>query len=259
MSGFDIDANSDIDSPIHRWDPRAKIASILVLIFSIVMLESISVALLGLGLSVAVLLASRLPLRDVARRVRWPVIFILPIFFILPFTGGGERTVAISTVDLSLDGLLLGALILTRGISAVILAYPLFATSPFNITVQAMRGLRVPEVAAQIFLFTYRYLFLLSEEMRSIEKSLASKSFTKKTDLRTARVIGTALGMLFVRSYERSERIYRAMVSRGYDGALPSTVKFEMKRGDWAKSFAVAGTALTLQIIDFVVTQGMII
>lgn len=259
MNSLEIDGHAGIDSPIHRWDPRAKIASILVLIFSVVMLESISVALLGLVLSIAVLLASRLPLRDVARRARWPVIFILPIFFILPFTGGGERTVAVSTVDLSLDGIFLGALILTRGVAAVILAYPLFATSPFNITVQAMRGLRVPEVAAQIFLFTYRYLFLLSEEMRSIEKSLASKSFAKKTDLRTARVVGTALGMLFVRSYERSERIYRAMVSRGYDGALPSTVKFEMRRGDWVKSFAVVGTALMLQIIDFVVTQGMII
>jgi cobalt/nickel transport system permease protein len=90
MSGFEIDGHAGIDSPIHRWDPRAKIASILILIFSVVMVESISVALLGLALSVAVLLASRLPLRDVARRVRWPVIFLLPIFFILPFTGGGR-------------------------------------------------------------------------------------------------------------------------------------------------------------------------
>jgi cobalt/nickel transport system permease protein len=259
MSGLDIEGHAGIDSPIHRWDPRAKIASILILIFSVVMVQSIRVALLGLALSLAVLLASRLPLGDVARRVRWPVIFLLPIFFILPFTGGGERTVAISTVDLSLDGILLGSLILTRGVAAVILAYPLFATSPFNITVQAMRGLKMPEVTAQIFLFTYRYLFLLREEMISIEKSLASKSFAKKTDLRTARVIGTALGMLFVRSYERSERIYRAMVSRGYEGTLPSTVKFEMKRADWAKSFAVAGAALMLQIIDFAAPQGMII
>ena len=259
MSGLDIDASSGIDSPIHRWDPRAKVASILVLIFSVVMVESVRVALLGLALSMAVLLASRLPLRDVARRARWPVIFILPIFFILPFTGGGERTVAVSAVDLSLDGLLLGSLILARGVSAVLLAYPLFATSPFNITVQALRGLRFPEVVLQIFLFTYRYLFLLSEEMRSIEKSLASKSFAKRTDLRTAKVIGTALGMLFVRSYERSERIYRAMVSRGYDGALPSTVKFQMKRGDWAKSLAVVGAALLLQLIDHAATQGMIL
>ena len=259
MSGLDIDGHAGIDSPIHRWDPRAKIASILILIFSVVMVESIRVALLGLALSLAVLLASRLPLRDVARRARWPVIFILPIFFILPFTVGGDRTVAVSAVDLSLDGLLLGSLILARGVSAVLLAYPLFATSPVNITVQALRGLRFPEVVLQIFLFTYRYLFLLSEEMKSIEKSLASKSFAKKTDLRTARVIGTALGMLFVRSYERSERIYRAMASRGYDGALPSTVKFEMKRGDWAKSFAVAGAAVMLQLIDFASNQGMII
>lgn len=259
MSGLDIDGTAGIDSSIHRWDPRAKIASIFVLIFSVVMLEKISVALLGLGLSIALLIASRLPLRDVARRVRWPVIFILPIFFILPFTGGGERTVTLVTFDLSLDGILLGSLILARGVSAVILAYPLFATSPFNITVQAMRGLRVPEAAAQIFLFTYRYLFLLSEEMRSIERSLASKSFAKKTDLRTAKVIGTALGMLFVRSYERSERIYRAMVSRGYDGALPSTVKFEMKGADWAKSIAVVGAALLLQLIDHALIEGMIL
>ena len=259
MSGLDIDGHAGIDSPIHRWDPRAKIASILVLIFSVVMVESISVALLGLALSLAVLLASRLPLGEVARRVRWPVIFLLPIFLILPFTTGGERTVTFVTFDLSLDGLLLGTLILTRGLSAVLLAYPLFATSPFNITVQAMRGLKMPEVTAQIFLFTYRYLFLLSEEMRSIEKSLASKSFAKRTDLRTARVIGTALGMLFVRSYERSERIYRAMVSRGYDGALPSSGKFQMKRGDWAKSLAVVGAALLLQLIDHAATQGMIL
>ncbi|UEC41957.1 MAG: membrane protein of unknown function, partial [Methanothrix sp.] len=123
MTSIDIDSHADIDSPIHRWDPRAKIASILILIFSVVMVESIRVALLGLVLSLAVLLASRLPLGEVARRVRWPVIFLLPIFFILPFTAGGERTVTFATFDLSLDGLLLGTLILMRGLSAVILAY----------------------------------------------------------------------------------------------------------------------------------------
>ena len=147
MSGLDIDASSGIDSPIHRWDPRAKVASILVLIFSVVMVESVRVALLGLALSMAVLLASRLPLRDVARRARWPVIFILPIFFILPFTGGGERTVAVSAVDLSLDGLLLGSLILARGVSAVLLAYPTLRHLRLQHHRPGPRGVRFPELS----------------------------------------------------------------------------------------------------------------
>ncbi len=253
MSHLEIDGYSHLDSPIHRWDPRVKIASMLFLIFSVVLLKSLAVALLGLAASIGLLLLSRLPFAYVSQGVKWPALFLLPFPLILPLTVDGERALTLFNISFSIDGFEQGMLMMTRGLAAVVLIYPLFGSSPFNTTIHAMRGLGLPEAVTQIFLFAYRYLFLLREQFTSMNRSLASKGFSKKTDLRTAGVLGAALGMLFIRSYERSDRIYKAMLSKGYTGTLPGSELFSMNGFDLLKALMVLGLAVGLQGLDHLV------
>ncbi|MHC1631019.1 MAG: cobalt ECF transporter T component CbiQ [Methanotrichaceae archaeon] len=256
MSQLEIDEFSHLNSSIHRWDPRAKIASILALIFSIVLLKSFPIALLGLSVAVCMLLISRLPLSFVARGIKWPAIFLLTFLLILPFTTKGEEIVTSDMLSFSMNGLVLGMLMLTRGLAAVILIYPLVGSAPFNTTILALKRLGLPDVVTQIFLFAYRYFFLLYDQLQSMNKSLASKGFVKRTDTHTAKVMGTAIGMLFIRSYESSDRVYQAMISRGYNGRLPDTEQFEMKRNDWFKSLIVLGVALSLHGLEWLMVNG---
>ena len=250
MSHLEIDGYSHLDSPIHRWDPRVKIVSMLVLIFSVVLLKSLAVALLGLAVSIGLLLISRLPFAYVSQGIKWPALFLLPFPLILPLTMDGVRALTLYGLSFSIEGLELGMLMMTRGLAAVVLIYPIFGSSPFNTTIHAMRGLGLPETVTQIFLFAYRYLFLLREQFTSMTRSLSSKGFSKKTDLPTARVLGAALGMLFIRSYERSDRIYKAMVSRGYNGHLPDSERFEINGSDLFKALMVLVLAFGLQGLD---------
>lgn len=253
MSHLEIDGYSHLNSSIHRWDPRVKIASMLVLIFSIVLLKSLPVALLGLAVSIGILLISRLPFAYVSQGIKWPALFLLPFPLILPLTVDGGRALTLYNISFSIEGFEQGMLMMTRGLAAVVLIYPLFGSSPFNTTIHAMRGLGLPEAVTQIFLFAYRYLFLLREQFQTMSRSLASKGFSKKTDLHTARIMGAALGMLFIRSYERSDRIYKAMVSKGYTGNLPDSERFDMNGFDLFKALMVLGLAAGLQGLDHVV------
>ncbi|OPY56224.1 MAG: Energy-coupling factor transporter transmembrane protein EcfT [Methanosaeta sp. PtaU1.Bin055] len=253
MSHLEIDGYSHLASPIHRWDPRVKIASLLLLTFSIVLLKSLAVALLGLASSAAILLISRLPFSYVLQGIKWPLLFLLPFPLILPLTVDGESFFILYGLGFSIEGLEQGLVMMTRGVAAVVLIYPIFGSSPFNTTVHAMRSLGLPEALTQIFLFAYRYLFLLREEFASTSRSLASRGFIKGTDAASIRVLGAALGMLFIRSYERSERIYRAMVSKGYGGDLPSADRFRMEGRDLLKALIVLGLALGLQGLDWMV------
>lgn len=250
MSHLEIDGYSHLDSPIHRWDARAKIVSLLFLIFSVVLLKSLLVAFLALFASICLLLTSRLPLAHVSGGIKWPLIFLLPFPLILPLTMEGDGAFLLYGQSFSILGLEQGLLMMTRGMAAVVLIYPLFGSSPFSTTIRAMRDLGLPDAVTQIFLFAYRYLFLLREQFTSMSMALASRGFSKKTDLSTARVLGAALGMLFIRSYERSDSIYRAMVSRGYNGNLPGLERFRMNGKDLLKAVVVFGLAIGLQGLD---------
>jgi len=254
MSHLEIDRYSYLKSPIHDWDPRARIVSIILLIFSIVTLKSLPVAMVGLAVSTGLLLLSRLPLSYVAKGLRWPVIFLIPFLIILPFTAGGQKS-SFYFLSFSLDGLKLGSLMLIRSLAAVMLIFPMVGCAPFLETALALRDLGLPDALTQIFLFAYRYIFLLNEQLQSMDGSMLSKGFVKRSDARTAKVLGAALGMLFIRSYERSEKIFQAMASRGYTGRLSHPRRSKMKMDDWLKSSLVIGIALGLQTLHWLMVD----
>ena len=247
MSHFDAERYSRLDSPLHRWEPRIKLISLFVLIFSVALAGDISAALAGLAVSLSLILISGLPLSHVAGFMKWPVLFLLPLLIFLPFTAGGEPLFSIYFLAPSIQGIFLGLLLLIRGLGAALLALILVGTAPFNVTINALHSLGLPDPLTQIFLFSYRYIFLLNEELQTMSRSLDSRGFVKKSDLRTARILALSVGMLLIRSYERSEEVFNAMLSRGYRGTVPAGRGQDIKGSDLFKSLLVVGAALFIQ------------
>ncbi len=129
------------------------------------------------------------------------------------------------------------------------------AVTRFPDLIHAFEHLHVPAILTTIIAFLYRYLFVLTDEVMRLLRARESRSATVaghksgRSVMWRARVAGNMTGQLFLRSYERSDRIYNAMLARGYTGQLRTLNPHVMKKRDW--SFAVLSVIviLLLQLI----------
>lgn len=244
----EIDKYASMDSPIHRLDPRAKIVSFLVLIFSVVIIPELKLAMLGLGISIFFLISSRLPLSFVYQHVRWVFLFILPFIIIMPFTVSGKVAFQILGLGVTYEGIRYGFLVAIRAVSAVLLIFPMMGTMKFNESIKALYDIKVPNSLVQMLMFTYRYIFTFSEEFSRMRNAMASKGFTLKTNFETVSTIGKAVGMLFIRAFDRAERVYQAMLSKGYTGNPKTLVEFKTKTTDYLIAIFLVSFAIILHI-----------
>lgn len=136
-------------------------------------------------------------------------------------------------------GLLRFVSIVIRSWLSVQMAILLVAVTEFPKIVHALRHLRVPAVLTVIISFLYRYLFVLADEVLRLLRAREARSAHAAgrgaggSVLWRARVTGNMAGQLFLRSYERSDRVYNAMLSRGYTGELMTIHPHHVHASDW--------------------------
>ncbi len=245
----DIDKYAGIRSPLHVWDPRVKIVSILFLILSTVLVNDVVPAVAGLITSIALILFSRMPADFIRGYMRWITPFVFFLFITITFTVPGEEFLNLNVLSVSYPGVKKGILIAIRALSATLLALAIVGTTKFDQILKAMEKLRIPNKVIQTFMFTYRYIFVFTREIQRMLISLKARGFRKRTDFCTLTTIGNSIGMLFVRSYGRSKRVYWAMISRGYSGTVNSLVNFEIKNSDYMKGALIMVLAVSLHVL----------
>jgi cobalt/nickel transport system permease protein len=135
------------------------------------------------------------------------------------------------------------------------IAILLVAATQFPDLMHALRHLRVPPLITAVVSFTYRYLFVLVDEVMRLLRARESRS-ARLPGYRSggsipwrARVAGNMAGQLFIRSYERSDRVYSAMLARGYDGQFLTLNPHVMRSHDWLFGLAAGVILLIVQII----------
>ncbi len=246
----DIDKYAHLESPVHRWDPRVKIFCMFVLILTIASLYKLPFIALSLSLSVVLLLLSHLPLSFVTKRLIPVSLFLLPFFVIIPLTMPGGGGVKVLMFSWNAQGLLIAARVYLKAISIVMLIVIMMGTASFADSLKAMERLKVPSMVVQMILFTYRYVFVFLMEIRRMNKAMAARNFVKKTNLHTVRTIGNFVGVLLVRSFEKAEHIYQAMLSRGYDGVLRTFFDYKIVTWDYIKAAMMVSFCILLLIGD---------
>lgn len=249
---IEIDEYADLDSSIHNWDPRVKLISIFSFIVSLVLLDDLKYSFVGLLVAFLLVYLSKIPFRFVLGRLKWIVLFTLFFFVILPFTVPGNEMARLNSVKISYEGVNFALLMSFRVFSATLLVFSIFSTTKFNQVIRALDKLKVPNKLVQVFMFAYRYIFVLADEFERMLTSLESRGFEMKTNLRSMKTLGKGVGMLFVKSWERAERVYSAMVSRGYSGYLKTLSKFEMSKRDLLKAFSIIMVAIALHVISLI-------
>jgi cobalt/nickel transport system permease protein len=212
-------------SLIHRLDARLKLLATLAFVLTTTLVPPrawYALALLG-ALALVAILASRIPLLEALKRSSMVLPFAGMVALSLPFTRAGETLWAARLLGWTLtftdQGLWAFFSILVKAWLSVWVSGLLVATTPFPELLAGMRALKIPDVLVTLIGFTYRYLFVLVDEAMRLQTARDARSVgSGGTLFWRAKVLGAMIGSLFIRSYERSERIYHAMVSRGYSG-----------------------------------------
>jgi cobalt/nickel transport system permease protein len=207
-------------SPVHRLPPEVKIAGMVLFTLAVVATPRTAFwAFGGYALLVAAVAAlARVRPGWLLRRTAIELPFVL-FAFALPFLGAGER-VEVAGVRLSVDGLLGGWNILAKGTLGVLASLLLAATTTTRDLLLGLDRLRCPQVLTQIATFMLRYLDVLVGEARRMRVARLSRGDDPRF-LWQLRGFAAGIGALFLRAFERGERVYLAMVSRGYAGRMP--------------------------------------
>ena len=230
MPGHFLDPYQPGDSLLHELDPRVKFVLTLAFILTTAALPNgawpIFLLLLSLVLSAAV--TSELGLSFVLRRSLVALPFVLAavsILFTVPGPTLWHGTLGPWTLTISSTGIARFVTILLKSWLSVQAAILLAATTPFSDILQAMRTVRIPRILVAIFQLTWRYLFVLVNEAMQMMRAREARSADPHgrgggTLAWRARVTGGMAGSLFLRSLGRGERVYAAMLARGYDGEV---------------------------------------
>jgi cobalt/nickel transport system permease protein len=242
------------DTPVHRLPADCKLVAMVAFVFIVVATPREAYwafACYGALLATVTVIAQIPPLL-VLRRMLIEVPFVV-FAVLLPFIATGPR-VDFLGISVSESGLLGAWNILAKGSLGVAASILLAGTTELRDLLLALERLRVPSILVQIASFMLRYATVILGEMHRMKVARESRAWRAR-DLRDLDVIARSAGAMFIRSYERGERVYLAMLSRGYAGGMPRLGPEEGARTDqWvraaalpASALAVAGAAWTLQ------------
>ncbi|HEX6248072.1 MAG TPA: cobalt ECF transporter T component CbiQ [Nocardioidaceae bacterium] len=205
-------------SPIHRAPAHVKLATLLVFMLTVVATPREWFAAFGvyLVMVLGVIAVSRVPFGYIGKRMVIEVPFVV-FALLMPFVATGPR-VDVLGLSLSEAGLLAGWGLLAKGTLGVMASLTLAATTEPRDLLVGLERLRMPAQLVQIIGFMIRYLDVVTDEMRRMKVARESRGFSGH-GLRAWSIYARAAGALFIRSYERGERVHLAMLSRGYDGS----------------------------------------
>lgn len=223
---------------MHRLDPRVKIVGLIGLVVVSVSLPP--GAWLAFGALAAILVGlvvvARLRPLHVLRRMTVEVPFLLAAA-VLPFT-----------VE---DGVVLGVTVGAKVTIGVLGMVILSSTTPFPRLLRGFELLRTPPLIVVIVAFMWRYLHVLGEQVSNMQTARAARGYSARFFWQAAASTGSLVATLFVRSLGRGERVYLAMLSRGYDGTMPETVveSFVLRRVDVLFLAALAALLVLVRVL----------
>ncbi len=220
------------NSLLHDLDPRIKI--IVATLFSIIVAvaDRTEVLLLALLFSACCVILSNLPLLRVMRRLLLVNGFILLLWIVLPFTYPGKTLFSVGPFDATAEGIRYALTITIKSNTIILACIALLGTTSIFTLVHAVRHLRVPDKLVQLLFFSYRYIHVIYIEYLRLLNAMKVRCFRPGSNLRTYKAYAYLVGMMLLNSYDRSERVYDAMLCRGFKGQFWILDHFTLKRGD---------------------------
>ena len=252
-----LDSLARRDTPIHRLDPRAKVLTTLVFLVCVVSFGKYDVLPMLPYLLFPVVLASEgdLPWRFFARKLLVVAPFAVVIGMFNPLL---DRTVILHLGGVGVSGgwVSFVSILLRFGLTTMA-ALVLIATTGFVGVCMAIERLGAPDVFATQLLFLYRYIFVLGDEAMRMVRARALRSFGRRGT--GVRVYGSMLGSLLLRTYDRAQRVYLAMLCRGFDGHVRIRGQLRLRARDVAFTLGWSAAFVLFRLFDVPLMAGLLI
>ncbi len=223
-----IDRYANLDSPLHLLEARTKLVGFTALIVAVLWIPAGSdFAFFAYFFLCAILMGiSQIPLTYVVGRTAVILPFVVLASLAAPWRG--------------LGGL---AVLIAKAILCLLILVLLSNTTRFVELLRALRKLGCPRILVLNLSFLYRYLFVLTEEVLRMRQARDCRRVGRAPLQKELRLLGSMLGTLLVRSFERAERMYHAMLSRAYAGEFPVLAP---RRFSWHDLAFLSGVALVV-------------
>lgn len=239
-------------SCISRLDPRWKLAALLLAAAVAATLHTLPAACVALLAALLLALLARLPARWFLERLAalflFLALFTLPLPFLLAEDGRGWT---LGPIPFSRHGVEVALSLSARAVAIVTLLLVLQATASLEDTLKAAHALCIPGLLVQLGLLTYRYVFVLADELGRLRIALRVRGYRNRVSRHSYRTVGHVAGTLLVRGYERGERVAQAMRCRGFDGRFRSLTAFQTRPADVLAFALIVASAAALAVWDW--------
>lgn len=219
-------------SPVHRLDPRARL--LMALALSVVVALSARFITWAWALALAALFAvcAGIALGPLARRLAHLNVFMLFLWCVLPWSVPGEPVCALARIPITHEGLRVALAVTMKGNAIVLLFTTLVATINPPHLAHALKHLGLADKLTHLFLLVIRHADTIHDEYGRLRNAMKARSFHPNFSRHTLRIFGYLVGLLFVRSIERSEHVLAAMKCRGFDGRFHVLSRFSLRLSD---------------------------
>ena len=216
---------SNLNSPIHQVNPLIK----FVVVFSFIILNLMFVHIISYFLLMipifSIIIISRVSLKQFFFRTLFfitlfAVVIAIPLLFITPGQIIALWKLGSLNIIITLEGVIVASSFILRIWVSLMAIMTLIFTTPFANLIHAMKYMRIPRIFLLLYSLTYRYIFLFIDELLRMLRAKEARSFRRLGFRMRFKILGQVFGTLLVRSINKSERVYRAMLARGYTGDL---------------------------------------
>lgn len=222
------------NSLLHKLDPRVKFLTVIPIVFTVAAMKTITAPLLALFICMILVILARLNIKKLVNRLLTVNIFILFLWIFLPFSYAGEAYFQIGDLTATKEGFLHVLSITLKSNVIVLLTIVILGTSEVFSLAHALIHLRMPKKLVLLFFFFYRYITVMHDEYIKIKRAISIRCFKPKSNFHTYRTYAYLVGMLIIRSFERSHRVYNAMLCRGFKNNFPIISHFKLNKVDIA-------------------------
>jgi cobalt/nickel transport system permease protein len=240
-------------SPLHRAAPQVKIIAAFGLVFTFALTPRTAVWAFVVYSTIVVGLVAlaRLPLLFVARRAIVLIPFLL-VALLFPIVGSGER-LDVAGLSLSQQGLWDLWNVVAKAVLGFTVAVVLAATTEVADLLRGLNALHMPRIVTSIIGFAIRYVDIVLSDFARMRIALASRGHRGRS-IASWGVYARTVGAVFVRTYERGERVYLAMLARGYRGTMPSAGAVPVPVLQWGLAFLLVGSATGVMAVSRVLS-----
>jgi cobalt/nickel transport system permease protein len=239
------------DSIVHRLDPRVRVVAAVALSVVTAVASRSAVLAVALGAAAVLAAAAHLPVRATLKRLAPLNAFMLLLFVLLPLSTPGEALLRIGSAAWTREGVVRAAGITLKANAIVLTLTALLSTLDAIELGRALGRLHVPGKLIHLYFFTVRYVDVLHHEYERLRRAMKVRCFRPGMRVHTYRSVGYLVGMLLVKSFDRSERIVAAMKCRGFQGRFVLADGSRLTALDAAFAAIAAGLLCTLGCLQW--------